>query len=532
MSTDVLKQKVILDMLILFGFHRGWINRGYVVSHGIDKRSYQTSSSHNTSIVLEDARSRSTVEHLRFDRIHNWHPYTSLKDPTPVLPVSHADGTKIFLEDGSSLLDGMSSWWAAVWGYNHPALNNAAIQQIGKMSHVMFGGLTHRPATELTTLLLELLRANNLSDLNQVFYTDSGSVAVEVALKMAVQYWRGVTGRNGVVSKTRMVSVRGGYHGDTFGAMSVCDPINGMHAAFGNNVLAKQIFVTRPPCDPRYTIHSSNETQSDFVKCRGCTCDGGKDYDAAIQSAIDDLEKVLHSQHGSVAAVILEPLVQGAGGMRFYSTTYLQNVRQLCDTYNVLLICDEIATGFGRSGNNSLFACQEAKVVPDILCLGKALTGGYMTLGAVVTSEKISHGVSSSAATSKAALPLMHGPTFMANPLACSVAAASLNLMLLQEPHINEVPRISGILHKCLQPAVSLPHVMAVRVRGAIGVIELDKPFSDPSWILNTCKETGVWLRPFGHLLYTMPPYIMPNSEVENVCGAMLIIAERWGQID
>jgi adenosylmethionine---8-amino-7-oxononanoate aminotransferase len=364
-----------------------------------------------------------------------------------------------------------------------------------------------------------------------VFYTDSGSVAVEVALKMAIQYWRGVTSKKFATMKTRMISVRGGYHGDTFGAMSVCDPINGMHVAFGNKVLAQQLFVTRPPCDPNYTIRPSNETQSNFVKCRGCTCDGGKEYNAAIQSAIDDLEALLSSQHESVAGVILEPLVQGAGGMRFYSTSYLQKVRQLCDTYNVLLICDEIATGFGRSGNNSLFACQEAKVVPDILCLGKALTGGYMTLGAVVTSEKISHGVSSSPSTSDVALPLMHGPTFMANPLACSVAAASLNLMHIHEPHIHEVPRISDVLHKCLQPAASLPQVMAVRVRGAIGVIELDKPLSDPNWVLNACKETGVWLRPFGNLLYTMPPYIMSVSEIEKVCGAMLFIAERWGRL-
>lgn len=475
--------------------------------------------------ALQKARSRSTEQHLQFDREHIWHPYTSLKDPTPVLAVSHAQGTRLVLEDGTELLDGMSSWWACIWGYNHPVLNDAVEVQLKKMSHVMFGGLTHRPAMELTSVLLELVQHKcGMSDLSKVFFTDSGSVAVEVALKMAIQYWRGI----GFAKKTKMCSVRGGYHGDTFGAMSVCDPIGGMHSAFANGMLAKQIFTTRPPCDVEFAMKTDDSLYSASLPqgCKGCTCNGGESFQDSNQSAMYDLECILEQHHESLAALILEPIVQGAGGMRFYSPVYLQRARQLCDDYNVLLICDEIATGFGRSGNYALFASQEAKVMPDILCLGKALTGGYMTLGAVLTSERIANGVSSSpSSSSEAALPLMHGPTFMANPLACSVAVASLSLMLQHEPNLDHVPRISQQLQNNLQRACTFSSVAAVRVRGAIGVIELKEPLTDPLWVLQQCRQAGVWLRPFGRLLYTMPPYIMSNSELEEVCNAMLMIA-------
>jgi adenosylmethionine---8-amino-7-oxononanoate aminotransferase len=524
--------------------------------------------------AVHTARCSSTRDHLNWDRRHIWHPYTSLSDPPPVLAVSHATGCTLVLEKSLSsnkentvLLDGMSSWWAAVWGYNHPVLNAAIHEQLGRMSHVMFGGLTHRPATELAALLLHMLRqpqgdATSLSPpnettttrndaehaLSKVFYTDSGSVAVEVALKMAVQYHRGVQHRS---KKTKIVSVRGGYHGDTLGAMSVCDPVNGMHTAF-RGMVPEQFFVARPPCDAKFRLGRQGQQQlnessllsSNMITtgwCSGCTCqlDG---EDAALDLALEDLQRCLEKNHDILAALILEPIVQGAGGMRFYSPKYLQRARELCTEYNVLLVCDEIATGFGRSGGDSSpFASLEAGVSPDILCIGKALTGGYMTLGAVITTDAVARGISSSPPSLVdtavpdevvLSLPLMHGPTFMGNPLACAVAVASTNLMM--EPDLacpNHSPmwkssanRIERELCANLSEALEIPGVADVRVRGAIGVIELHRPV-DSAKVVYRCRELGVWLRPFGKLLYTMPPYIMTNEELRRVTDAMLTLA-------
>ena len=502
--------------------------------------------------AIQRTRSSSTSDHLQFDKTHLWHPYTSLVEPTPVLPVSHARGCTIFLEESPSspsssiddedalttkntaLLDGMSSWWAAVWGYQHPVLDAAVQKQLKQMSHVMFGGFTHRPATELASMLLHMIHGSGREgysedDLSKIFYTDSGSVAVEVALKMALQHHRGMIHNN---RKTKIVSVRSGYHGDTLGAMSVCDPINGMHKAF-QGVLPEQFFVSRPPCDA--TCRVGNATTQG---CAGCTCrqDG---EEVALQNTMQELEGCFAANHEQIAALICEPVVQGAGGMRFYSPKYLQRARELCTEYNILLICDEIATGFGRSGGESSpFASLEVGVQPDILCLGKALTGGYMTLGAVVTTERVARSVSSSPSSPNnnkkqervMPLPLMHGPTFMASPLACAVAVASTNLMMQlagNEPQWKtHVRRIEQELRTNLKKAADLPGVADVRVRGAVGVVELKKPL-DNTKVPYRCQELGVWLRPFGKLLYTMPPYIMSNEELKQVTDAMLILAEE-----
>ena len=483
---------------------------------------------------IYDARHRSTEEHLKFDRNHLWHPYTSFIAPTPVLPVSHAHGCTLYLEDGSEMLDGMSSWWASIWGYNHPELNRAIQNQLQDMSHVMFGGFTHRSAAELASILIHQLNAESPDDfeqLDKLFLTDSGSVAVEVALKIALQYHRGVRFNN---TKTKIASVRGGYHGDTLGAMSACDPVNGMHTAFAGAMPQHVLFVSRPPCDESFRLGSLQQG------CQGCTCQEGTEK--ALNSAISDLEKLVEREHERLAALILEPIVQGAGGMRFYSPKYLQRARQLCTEYDVLLICDEIATGFGRSGFSDksvtprLFASFEAGVQPDILCLGKAITGGYMTLGAVATTERIAHGVSSSPPSpnqkdsSAVPLPLMHGPTFMGNPLACSVAVASTNLMMElvdgKPAWQGHVSRIEKELRANLEPASKIPGVTDVRVRGAIGVIELERPL-DNNIVPFRCRELGVWLRPFGKLLYTMPPYIASSDELKKITNAMMQIAEE-----
>ncbi len=483
---------------------------------------------------IAEARHRSTEEHLQFDRHHLWHPYTSLVAPTPVLPISHARGCTLYLEDGLEMIDGMSSWWAAIWGYHHPELNRAIQNQLQDMSHIMFGGFTHRPAAELASILIHQLNADSLDHwekLDQIFWTDSGSVAVEVALKIALQYHRGVRHNN---CKTKIVSVRGGYHGDTLGAMSVCDPVNGMHTAFAGAMPQHVVFVARPPCDDSFRLGPLQQG------CQGCTCHDGTEK--ALQVAINDLQQLLESEHETLAALILEPIVQGAGRMRFYSPKYLQKARELCTEYDVLLICDEIATGFGRSGFSKasetprLFASLEAGVQPDIICLGKAITGGYMTLGAVATTKKISEGVSSSPpspnneSSSVVSLPLMHGPTFMGNPLACAVAVASTNLMM--EPLDGKptwqvhVSRIEQELRSNLNPASQIPGVADVRVRGAIGVIELERPL-DNNITPFRCRELGVWLRPFGKLLYTMPPYIASNDELNKITNAMMQIAEE-----
>jgi adenosylmethionine-8-amino-7-oxononanoate aminotransferase len=386
----------------------------------------------------------------------------------------------------------------------------------------MFGGLTHRPAVELARLLNHVTPP----DLDKVFFTDSGSVAVEVALKMALQYHRGS-------NKTKICSLRGGYHGDTLGAMSVCDPDTGMHSTLfppdQETMLPRQVFVLRPPCDSRHRV-GSNPAQ----KCHGCTCENNNE-ESALEASLKNLEMTLEAQHETLAALILEPLVQGAGGMRFYSPRYLQRARELCDEYNLLLICDEIATGFGRSGGNSLFACQEASITPDILCIGKALTGGYMTLGAVLATSRVAEGVSSSTSDG-VALPLMHGPTFMGNPLACAVAVASVNMLIRKENSSldnsaqpfwkSRVNAVEKYLKQGLAEAHTIPGVADVRVKGAIGVIEMKDPL-DASKVAQRCAELGVWLRPFGRLLYTMPPYVMTEHEVLRVTQVMMQLAKE-----
>lgn len=416
---------------------------------------------------------------LKLDRQHIWHPYAAVDSNTPVYPVRSAQGCTLHLADGRSLLDGMSSWWSAIHGYNHPVLNAAIEKQLQSMAHVMFGGLTHEPAVQLAKTLVDITPAK----LQKVFFSDSGSVAVEVSLKMALQYWQS----KGESNRKKFISLSGGYHGDTFAAMSVCDPDTGMHHLFSDTV-TKQFFVPRPT--------------SRF----GETC-----TDADIASLADLLAK--HTNE--IAAVILEPVVQGAGGMWFYSAGYLQRARALCDEHDVLLIADEIATGFGRTGK--LFACEHANISPDILCLGKALTGGYMTLAATLCTDHVASTVCSGEAGA-----LMHGPTFMANPLACSVANASIGLLLSQDWQVN-IKRIEKQLQNGLMPARELSGVADVRVLGAIGVIELEKPV-DMEKIQPMLIELGVWIRPFGKLVYTMPPFIMTDNELMQLTEKMVSV--------
>lgn len=422
------------------------------------------------------------TEQLAFDSQHIWHPYSSMINPPPMFPVESASGVRLRLTDGRELIDGMASWWSVVHGYSHPALNRAAHEQIDRMSHVMFGGLTHTPAIELSRKLVDMTPAG----LERVFLADSGSVSVEVALKMAIQYWHA----RGKPEKHRMISLRNGYHGDTFGAMSVCDPVNGMHELF-SGVLSQQIFAPRP------------ETP----------------FDAPFNPAdIAELERLLGAHQHELAALILEPVVQGAGGMRFYSPEWLRRARALCDQYEVLLIADEIATGFGRSGE--LFACNHAGISPDIMCLGKALTGGYMTLAATLATAEIAHTISAGGAGC-----FMHGPTFMANPLACAVALESLN-QLEQHDWRTQVARIESGLKQGLEPARSLASVADVRVLGAIGVIERHEPVSlaqvQPMFV-----EKGVWVRPFGRLVYVMPAYIMTDEDLATLTAAMVSVMQE-----
>lgn len=412
-----------------------------------------------------------------------WHPYAAMQSDNPVFAVQSASGVRLKLKDGSELIDGMSSWWCAIHGYNHPVLNQAIQTQLQSMSHVMFGGLTHEPAARLASTLVDMTP----EPLQSVFFSDSGSVSVEVAMKMAIQYWQAL----GCSEKQKMLTIRSGYHGDTFGAMSVCDPVTGMHGLF-SGVLTQQFFVSSPQC--RF----------------------GED---CSDSHIDEMEKTLSSHHGEIAAVILEPVVQGAGGMRFYSAQYLARVRQLCDSFNVLLIADEIATGFGRSGK--LFACEHAKISPDIMCVGKALTGGYMTLAATLTSEKISRAISENSPG-----VFMHGPTFMANPLACAVANASIKLLLESEWQ-QKVEQIEGWLISGLQPCREMHQVEDVRVLGAIGVVELKQPV-DMKTIQPAFVKKGVWIRPFGKLVYLMPPYIVSEDDVYHLTRAITdVISEQ-----
>ena len=408
-----------------------------------------------------------------FDQQHIWHPYAKVPNEIATYLVESANGVYLNLADGTQVVDGMSSWWSAIHGYNHPVLNKAVQTQLGKMSHVMFGGLTHKPAITLAKTLVEITPEN----LTKVFFTDSGSVSVEVALKMALQYWH----NKGQIEKRKFVTIRGGYHGDTFGAMSVCDPDNGMHHLF-SGVLPKHFFVKSPSMAP-------------------------------MDEALQDLESTLKQNANSIAAMILEPVVQGAGGMRIYNPQYLTHAKALCEQFDVLFILDEIATGFGRTGE--LFALEYVDVMPDILCLGKALTGGYMSLAATLTTDEITNTVGI----------LMHGPTFMANPLACAVANASIEL-LLNSPWQDDIARIEKIFHANLSDLRQNDKVADVRILGAIAVIEMKEEIR-VEWSQKRLIELGVWLRPYGKLLYTMPPFVITDDELITITKAIKTVVEE-----
>ncbi|MDQ6993019.1 MAG: adenosylmethionine--8-amino-7-oxononanoate transaminase [Mariprofundus sp.] len=411
-----------------------------------------------------------------FERAHVWHPYASMQNPLAVYAVKSAAGVHLQFEDGRKVIDGMASWWCAIHGYNVPELNHAIEVQLGKMAHVMFGGLTHAPAALLAERLLSLAP----SGMKQLFFADSGSVAVEVAMKMALQYWQ-AQGRS---EKTKLLTINHGYHGDTFGAMGVCDPLAGMHHLFADML-------------PQHYFAEAPTAQTD---------------DQWDDSQISSFRQLIEAHHDEIAAVILEPLVQGAGGMRFYAPEFLRQVRELCDCYDVLLIADEIATGFGRTG--TMFACEQAAVAPDIMCVGKALTGGYMTLAAVLCTANVSAGIHADGHG-----VLMHGPTFMANPLACCVALASIDLLLASSWQ-QRVQAIEAQLEQELAPCRQSERVKDVRIKGAIGVIEMvDSIDIEP--LQKQLIAKGVWLRPFGHLLYTMPPFVISTTELSQLTSAM-----------
>ncbi len=414
-----------------------------------------------------------------FDYAHLWHPYTSMIDPLPTYTVTGAEGVYIELEGGCRVIDGMSSWWCAVHGYNHPALDAAAHAQIDRFSHVMFGGLTHRPAIELGERLLSIVPQG----LTRIFYSDSGSVAVEVAAKMALQYVQA----KGFAGRTKLATVAGGYHGDTWHAMSVCDPVGGMHTLYAGR-LPVQFFAPRPPRE-------------------------------WSEEAFESMRRMLAEHAGEIAAVIIEPIVQGTGGMWFYAPEYLRRLREECTRHGILLIVDEIASGFWRTGRR--WGCDWADITPDIMCIGKALTGGYMSFAATLTTDEVALGIS-------AAPPhvFMHGPTFMGNPLAAAVACASVDL--LENPALPaRIAEIEVHLREWLAPAAKFENVADVRVLGAIGVVEMRESV-DVAAFQQRCVERGVWIRPFGKLVYIMPPYIISDEELHKLCSELVgLVAEE-----
>ncbi|SDH78733.1 adenosylmethionine-8-amino-7-oxononanoate aminotransferase apoenzyme [Actinokineospora alba] len=413
---------------------------------------------------------------IALDRAHVWHPYGPMPGTHDPLVVESARGVRLRLADGRELVDGMSSWWAAIHGYGHPVLDAALAEQAGKMSHVMFGGLTHEPAVRLAAKLVEITPA----PLQHVFLCDSGSVGVEVAIKMCLQYWRSL----GQTRKTKLLTWRGGYHGDTFNPMSVCDPDGGMHSLW-RGVLPVQLFAEAPPA----------EFEHDYVAHLA----------AVIEEHADDL-----------AAVIVEPVVQGAGGMRFHDARYLHVLRELCLTHDVLLVFDEIATGFGRTGE--LFAADHAGISPDVMCVGKAMSGGYLSMAATLCTSRVADGIS------QGEVPILaHGPTFMGNPLASAVSLASIDLLLSQDWR-SAVKRIESELTAGLAPARDLPHVRDVRVLGAIGVVQLDHPV-DMAAATKAATDAGVWLRPFRDLIYTMPPFVSTTDDVATITEGILAAA-------
>ena len=424
-------------------------------------------------------------ELLELDARHVWHPYSGVRSPYPLFGVVGAQGVELELADGRHLLDGMSSWWSTIHGYKHPYLAAALKEQIDTVSHVMFGGLTHPGAVRLCSRLVE----QSPGPLTRVFLSDSGSVSVEVAIKMALQYWQSKGRRD----KSRLLTLRGGYHGDTFMAMSVCDPVNGMHHMYGD-ILPRQLFAPRP---------------------------SGRFGEAAPEEELSALRELFVSHREELAAFILEPIVQGAGGMWFYSKDYLVEIRRLCDEFEVPLIADEIATGFGRTGR--FFACEHAGISPDIMCLGKALTGGTLTLAATLCSEEIAEGICSGEAG-----VLLHGPTFMGNPLACAAANASLDLLLSQDWQTN-IARIESTLTQALCGARRLETVQDVRTLGAIGVIEMIRPVN-MTVLQPALVEAGIWLRPFGKLVYTMPPFPMTDQQLEFLCSRATSVLTALGE--